>query len=102
MFWEPASAASNEHMDPTHVQLPQTELRVAREKGRRRGALAARQESELAARGRELAAAAAAEAAAQRASDVAAEDRDRIKVPEHSLACTFQNASVSNVCAGGA
>lgn len=81
------------------VATAQAELRVAREKGRRRGALAAKQEGELAARARELAAAQASEAAAQHAAHVAADDRDKAKVRSRTPALsTHQETSLTRLC----
>jgi hypothetical protein len=58
----------------------QAEVRVAREKGRRRGALAAKQESELAAARAEVAATRAAAESAQRIANAAADDKKRLQV----------------------
>lgn len=60
--------------------LLQAELRVAREKGRRRGALAAKQEAELQAAQAEVAAVRAAAESAQRIANAAADDKKRLKV----------------------
>ena len=58
----------------------QAEVRVAREKGRRRGALAAKQESELAAAQAEVAAGKSAAESAQRIANAAADDKKRLQV----------------------
>lgn len=55
-------------------------MRVAREKGRRRGALAAKQESELTAAQAEVAAIRAAAESAQRIANTAADDKKRLQV----------------------
>lgn len=58
----------------------QAEVRVAREKGRRRGALAAKQESELAAAQAEVAAVKSAAESAQRIANATADDKMRLQV----------------------
>ena len=64
-------------------------MRVAREKGRRRGALAAKQESELAAAQAEVAAVKAAAESAQRIATTAADDKKRLQVLslKHAARC---------------
>jgi hypothetical protein len=67
----------------------QAEVRVAREKGRRRGALAAKQESELASAQAEVAATKTAAQSAQRNADAAADDKKRLQVCKLMWATTL-------------
>jgi hypothetical protein len=65
-------------------------VRVARERGRRRGALAAKQEAELAAAQAEVAAVKAAAESAQRIANAAADDKKRLQVHSNRLYNTVQ------------
>lgn len=67
-------------LSSSRLRCHQAEVRVAREKGRRRGALAAKQEAELAAAQGEVAAIKAAAESAQRIANAAADDKKRLQV----------------------
>ena len=97
-----------------HISMmEQAEVRVAREKGRRRGALAAKQESELAAAQAEVAAVRAAAESTQRIANAAADDKKRLQVLMNSLLysthdthalsalppCAFSNTSIDQAYA---